>query len=71
MFWTHRRAEIPIHGHFDHEAQAWTHVKQSLHEPWFYVTVAEGLQDETLLTMSQESAWCTFTSSQCVAASPE
>lgn len=51
MFWTHRRAEVSTHAHFGYETQAWTHVSQSLHVPWFYVTVTEGSHGETLLTM--------------------
>jgi hypothetical protein len=51
MFRTHKQAEIPSDELYSGEAQLWSVVEQSLHSPWFYVSVHEGHPGQTLCTM--------------------
>lgn len=51
MFRTLQHAEIPTSALYGDEARLWTFVEHALHTPWFYVTVAERLHEQTLHTM--------------------
>lgn len=51
MFRTSQLAEIPTSPLYGDEARLWAFVEQSLHTPWFYVTVAECQSGQALHTM--------------------
>ncbi|WP_193452584.1 hypothetical protein [Pseudomonas nitroreducens] len=51
MFRTHKQAEISSDELYGGDAQLWSVVEQSLHGPWFYVSVLEGHPGQTLCTM--------------------
>lgn len=51
MFRTHKQAEIPSNELYGGNARLWSVVEQSLHSPWFYVSVLEGHPGHTLCTM--------------------
>lgn len=51
MFRTHKQAEIPSDELYGGDAQLWSVVEQSLHGPWFYVSVLEGHPGQRLCTM--------------------
>lgn len=51
MFHTLRNAELPLQSLFSSEYLTWRFVEQSIHRPWFYVTMLEGEKNQELRKM--------------------